>query len=141
MQKRFRLEEFAGHVIGAAAGDALAAGGAAALITQVELIPHFAGVGFVAGAIGGALGDLLGYILDDAPASPRGRVAGLTALVVSGLAAAPMLLLAFILLFESWFDITPLVRGITIFTGFMAGATGRLISTLTRRASPPGNTA
>ena len=141
MKRSFHFEQFAGHIIGAAIGDALAAGGAAALIAQAEVIPHFLGVAFVAGAVGGALGDLLGNFVGESRASTTGQVAGLTAFIVSGLAAAPMLVLAFILLFENWFDITPLVRGITAFSGFMAAATGRLIGTFTMRASPPGTAA
>jgi hypothetical protein len=139
MQKPFHLAQLAGAVIGAAAGNALAAGGAAALTTEGELTTRFIGVSLVAGAVGGALGDLLGFILDDASVESHGRLAGLTALVVSGLTAGPMLLVVFILLFEKWFDITPLVGEVAAFTGFMAGATGRLMTILIARVASAAN--
>ena len=85
------------------------------------------------------MGGLLGAIVD-CPATPNGgRVAALAAFIVSGLAAAPMQLLVFVMLFENWFDITPLVRGIAMFTGFMAAVLVRLIGVLTGTLSIPGN--
>lgn len=139
MQKPFHPEELAGHAIGAAMGGAITAGGAAALIGKPELILHFAWVGFLTGAVSGVLGDLLGYFLVASPASASAGAACLTALIFSAVIAGPMLLLVFILLFERWFDITPLVVGTTGFAGFMAGAAGRLISALTGASPTPGN--
>ena len=134
MAKPFQFGEFAGHIIGAAAGDALAAGGAAALTMERDLALHFAGVGAAAGAIGGVLGDLLGYALDDVAPSSHPRIAALAAFVVSALSAAPMVLLVYVIYFEARYEITPLIRGIAAFTGFMASATGRLLTALTTRA-------
>lgn len=119
-----------GHILGAATGCALAAGSAAAVAAAPDEIMRFAGVGFLAAGVGGAIGDVIGYLLGDRPGPTKGTVAGLTTFVVSGLTAAPMLLLAFLMLYERRFDMTPEVLGISAFDGLMASASGRLISAL-----------
>ncbi len=133
MTKPFHPNEFLGHILGSAAGDALAAAGATALAMPGEPILPYVGVGLVAGAAGSALGDIVGYLIDDTPATSHARLAALSAFVTSLASVAPTLLIAFLLILGYRNDLSRFLWGITLFGGFLAGTTGRLIGYLVAR--------